>query len=162
VAAEEEKLPTLVKVLISIMGGGVLLGVILGITSDYVLEPYWLSDAAGILVVSSLALPVWIAAIAGGRLIHRYGWIPGLLLVPAIAAAVILTRTGEPQLAAIGVGAVVVVIALFFLLGYRGGAPMWLSPAPGVRGTTLYEGDPEKQARQRGQKKNRTRKRKRN
>ncbi|WP_448070536.1 hypothetical protein [Georgenia yuyongxinii] len=134
--------------LLIVMGAGVVLGMLLGFGSDFVEDPEWLGTAGGVLVVASLLAPLWAAAVLGGYAIHRFGWIPGFLLGPAVANLVLAVVAGETWWVAAGVGALTVLVLSFFVLGGAGGVPMWLTFPLGRRSVTISEGDPERRARQ--------------
>lgn len=142
------------RTLLWVVGVGVTTGLVVGLASDqWTGSPDWLGTAAGWFVVASLVVPVWVSAVLGGLAVHRHGWVPGLLLVPALAApfGTPLARAWWGNTAATGwlvasLLLLVVVLLAFPVLGYLSGVPIWFEATPGAVTHVVSEGDATRRA----------------
>lgn len=124
------------RVLITILIGGVGLGLLAGAISGAAYELRWLGTVASVLVIGGIAIPILGGAWLGGQSLVRFGGFVGLGLILGLVAAAVGFSIG-PVLLGI-VGAVVGVLSLvgFFVMGFVANVPVT------VAGVELNEGRP--------------------
>lgn len=140
----------LIALLIAGVGGSVVVMLVAGIMygNGPVEEvPSWVFPTMSWLAISGILIPLVIAAILGGLAIHRYGWIPLLILVLGMIVASFSNLAGVGYLGIYGLIAVAVgVIGIFVIAVKFTKVPIWLQ-LPILFSPRLYLRKNEKKAK---------------
>ncbi|HEY8992935.1 MAG TPA: hypothetical protein VIM37_03760 [Candidatus Microsaccharimonas sp.] len=100
--------------------------------------PVWILPAVITLFSIGIGLPLILGAILGGLAIHRFGWIPLLLVIGGVFASGFSSLQHYEFLAVYGVIAIVLgVVSVFFIAIVFTNVPIWLQ-FPIVGSPRLY------------------------
>lgn len=107
--------------------------------SNYGYEtPGWYTITAISFLIGGIALPLLIGAWLGATALNKYAGPVGLLLVLGIGATAFGSVVeGQSMWSTIGIGAMIVSVALFFYVGLQAKVPIWLQ-LPILQSPRLY------------------------
>ncbi len=108
---------------------GPVLGFLTGVLGSVLYDnsaPDWVAVVAIAFVTLGLGIPLLVGAWFGGRAVHRFGGVVGILLFLGIASFVMGEVLGLGLWLWLGVGASILAVILFFYLGFQAKVPIWL------------------------------------